>query len=71
MKIVFERQKCLDCGSCQAVCSKYWKLAENGKAELLGSKQNPKTKNYELEVKNIGCNQEAVDSCPVQCIHIK
>ena len=62
-KIILEKEKCIGCGSCQAVCPKYWQLADDGKAEYLGSS--------ELEDKDIGCNQEAVDTCPVQCIHIE
>lgn len=70
MKIIQEREKCIGCGSCVAVCSKYWKMAEDGKSKLLGSKKNSKG-NYEIEIENPECNQEAVDSCPVQCIVIK
>jgi len=61
IKINFERDKCIGCGSCQAVCPKCWKLAEDGKAELLCAK----------EIEEVGCNQEAADSCPVQCIQIE
>jgi ferredoxin len=62
-KVVLEREKCIGCGSCQAVCPKYWKLADDGKADYLGPEE---LKDQELE-----CNQEAADSCPVQCIHIE
>ncbi|PIS17300.1 MAG: ferredoxin [Candidatus Nealsonbacteria bacterium CG09_land_8_20_14_0_10_42_14] len=62
-KIILEKEKCIGCGSCQAVCPKYWQLADDGKAKYLGPS--------ELEDKDIGCNQEAVDTCPVQCIHIE
>ena len=70
MKIIFERQKCIGCGTCQALCSKYWFLEEDGKVSLKNAKENYKTGNQELELKEVGCNQEAADSCPVQCIHI-
>lgn len=69
MKIIQEREKCIGCGSCVAVCPKYWELAEDGKSNLLGSK--PQGKNYELELEKAGCNQEAADICPVQCIKIE
>lgn len=71
MKVIHEREKCIGCGSCAAVCSKYWEMAEDGKSKLLGSKVNEKSGNYELEVEKAECNQEAADVCPVQCIHIK
>lgn len=68
-KIVQEREKCIGCGSCAALCPKYWEMAEDGKATLIGSKKNKKG-DYELEVNDIKCNQEAADACPVQIIHI-
>lgn len=68
-KIVYEVQKCIGCGSCEAVCSKFWKLGDDGKAQLLGSQ--PVGENFELEIKNIECNSDAVETCPVQCIKIE
>jgi ferredoxin len=63
MKIILEREKCIGCGSCQTVCQQYWKLADDGKIEYLGPK--------ELTEQGIGCNREAADVCPVQCIRIE
>lgn len=71
MRIIHEREKCIGCGSCAAICSKYWEMADDGKAKLLGAKVVPKSENYELEIEQIECNQEAADVCPVQCIHIE
>ena len=68
-KIILEVQKCIGCGSCEAVCSKFWKLGDDGKAKLLSSQ--PVSENFELEVKEIGCNREAAETCPVQCIKIE
>ena len=70
MKIIYEIEKCIGCGSCVALCSKYWEMAEDGKTKLLNSKLNEKTGNFELEIKKAECNQQALDSCPVQCIRI-
>lgn len=70
-KIIQERYKCIGCGTCAALCSSYWEMDEDGKSKLLGSEAGSKPDTYEREVKNIGCNQEAADSCPVNCIHIK
>lgn len=68
-KIVQEREKCIGCGACVALCPKFWEMAEDGKSNLKGGKQNSEG-NYELETKEVGCNQEAADSCPVQIIHV-
>ena len=70
MRIIHQDKKCIGCGSCVALCSKYWEMAEDGKARLKGSKVNSKTGNKELEIEKIECNQEAADSCPVQIIQI-
>lgn len=70
MKIIHEREKCIGCGSCVAMCPKYWEMADDGKSNLLGTEIDSKSGNQELEIKKIECNQDAVDSCPVQCIHI-
>jgi len=70
MKIILERKKCIGCGSCAAVCPKFWEMAEDGLAKLKGGKTNSKTANDELEIKTVDCNQEAADSCPVQIIKI-
>lgn len=70
VKIIQEREKCIGCGSCAALCPKFWQMAEDGKSTLINSKQDAKTGNYELEADAVECNQEAADSCPVQIIHI-
>ena len=58
-KIIQERQKCIGCGACAAACDN-WVIAKDGKSK-------PK----KTELKEIGCNQDAADNCPVQCIKIK
>lgn len=70
-KVILEKDKCIGCGSCEALCSKFWKLTGDGKVDLLGSTQKTGTENYELEIKEVDCNQDAVDGCPVQCILIE
>lgn len=69
MKIIHEREKCIGCGTCVALCPKFFEMADDGKARLLGSKKNSKG-NDELEVEKTECAQEAAEACPVQCIRI-
>jgi ferredoxin len=45
-------------------------MAEDGKSRLLNSTKNVEG-NFELEVVDIECNQEAADSCPVKVIHVE
>jgi len=70
MKVIQERTKCIGCGSCVVICSKYWQIGDDGKANLIGSKINSND-NLELEIEKIECNQEAADVCPVKIIKIK
>lgn len=71
-KIKHEREKCIGCGTCAALCPKYFEMADDGKAHLIGSaSQNPPTGGEELEVEKLDSAQSAVDACPVQCIHIE
>ena len=69
MKIIHEKKKCIGCGLCVTLCGDFWQMGEDGKSELLNSKKN-NDGNYELEINDTGCNQEAAEGCPVQCIHV-
>ena len=67
-KIKIERTLCIGCGSCAAICPKYFELVDDGKSHIQGAvKQDVE----ELEVDNIDCAQAAAEACPVQCIHIE
>lgn len=67
-KIKHEVEKCIGCGTCVALCSKYFEMADNGKAHVIGSAKN---EIEELEVVKIDCAESAAEACPVQCIHIE
>lgn len=71
MKIIIERPKCIGCGSCVAVCPKFFELASDndGLVDLKGGTQNGD--NFELEVADADCAKEAVEICPVQVIRIE
>ena len=58
IKIIFDKEACIGCGACTSVCPENWDM-KDGKAK-------PK----KTELKEIGCNQEAADICPVQCIKV-
>lgn len=69
MKIIQEHKKCIGCGSCAAICPKYWEIGEDGKAKPIGAKKSGE--NYELQIEKEGCNKQAADACPVECIMIR
>lgn len=69
MKIIHQRSKCISCGSCAAVCERFFEMTDDGLASLKGATQIGD--NFELEVQDPGCAKEAVDVCPVQIIKIE
>ena len=69
-KIKQEHQKCIGCGSCVALCPKYWQMAEDGKSKPVG-KDSDLEGNYEFETTELGCNRQAAESCPVNCIYVE
>ncbi|MBU3925734.1 ferredoxin [Patescibacteria group bacterium] len=70
-KIKQMHEGCIGCGTCAALCPKFWELKDDGKAHLKGGKFDEEKKEYELELDELECNQEAADSCPVQVIRIE
>jgi ferredoxin len=58
-KIVFDKNGCIGCGTCAAICPENW--------EMSGDKAIPK----KTELDSLDCNQEAADACPVNVIKIE
>jgi ferredoxin len=69
-KIVQKYDECIGCGTCVALCPKFWEMDEEGKARLKNGKKNQETGDYEVEIKDGGCNRDAAESCPVQIIRL-
>jgi ferredoxin len=72
-KIVYDRENCIGAAACVAAAAKFWELANDGKADLKGSKKTESEK-FELEIKNkkdVDMNKEAADVCPVNVIVIE
>jgi ferredoxin len=57
-KVKVNKEKCIGCGSCVAVCEGNFEL-KDGKAIAKKS------------LSDLACNKEAADTCPVQAITIK
>ncbi len=71
MKIIYEKEGCIGCGSCASVCPKHFEIGDDGKSNLKNSKINPDTKNYEVEIDKEDCSKDASSVCPVEIIHIE
>jgi len=68
MKIKLEREKCIGCGSCVALCSKHFELVEDGKSHIVGA---TKQDIEELDIEKSDCADQATQACPAQCIYIE
>ncbi len=60
VKITQDREACIGCGACVAVCPANWEMASDGKSKAKNSAP-----------KDLGCNLDAAKSCLVTCIHIE
>jgi ferredoxin len=67
-KIIHDRPVCIGCGSCAAVAPKFWKMHEDGKADLIGA-ENVGTDQIRI-LEDLEDNMDAAECCPVNCIHI-
>ena len=58
-RVYIDEDECIGCGSCEEVCPEVFKLKEEKeKAEVIKPEGGPKD-----------LIQEAIDTCPVSCIH--
>ncbi len=77
-KIVFDRKNCIGAAACAAVAPEFWVMNEDGKADLIGSKDENgnqvliiKESQLTKEGKSVlQINKDAAEVCPVQVIHI-
>ncbi len=72
-KVIFDREECVSIFSCNVVAPEFWKLADDGKVDLVGGTYNEKTKKWELIIdeKDLNINKEAESVCPVFAIKIE
>lgn len=68
MKIILEKDKCIGCRTCAALCPRFFEM-QGSVSHLKGSKE--KGGMEELEIKEDGCYKEAQEICPVNCIKVK
>ena len=54
-----DKNACIGCGACAAICPDNWEM-DGGKAKPI-----------KTEMTDVGCNKEAANACPVQCIKIE
>ena len=58
-RVYIDEEECIGCGTCEDLCEEVFKLnEETDKAEVIKPEGGPED-----------LIQEAIDSCPVECIH--
>lgn len=62
MKAVIDRDGCISCGVCPETCPEVFQMADDGKAEVIGSS---------VPAGLEGQVEEAVDGCPVSVISVE
>jgi ferredoxin len=72
-KVIFDRELCIGALACNSVAPEYWKIADDGKVDLVGGKYNEETGKWELIIdeKDLNINTDAEKSCPVEAIIIE
>lgn len=74
IKVIYDRENCIGAVSCAVVAPQFWKMKDDGKADLIKSEFNKKTKKYELELEvdeeTLAILKDAEDACPVRVIEI-
>jgi ferredoxin len=72
MKVIIDREGCIECGVCEATCPNIFELPNGEKAriiEKIRTNTNPAEGTIEEELAD--CAKEAVDSCPVSVISVE
>ena len=59
-KIKLDKDKCIACGTCAAVCPGNYEMDSDGKMKVIKD-----------EVESLGCNRMAEENCPTKAISIK
>ena len=68
-KVIHERNLCVGCGACAAVCPKFWEMGGDGKSHLKGATTSGES--HILMVEDPACNKDAANACPVKCIKVE
>ncbi|MEM2916938.1 MAG: ferredoxin [Candidatus Bathyarchaeia archaeon] len=68
MKISINREECIGCATCEALCPQVFKLAEDGKSSIIETYRKGSPSKGEVEENLASCVESAKEACPVQVI---
>jgi ferredoxin len=65
MKVTIDREGCIGCGVCEALCPEVFKLFEDGKSCITEKHRKGSLSEGEVGSDLVACVESATDSCPV------
>ena len=68
MKVSIDREGCIGCGVCEALCSEVFRLVEDGKSSIVEKHRKGSLGEGEIGSDLVACVENARDSCPVSVI---
>jgi len=68
MKVSIDREECIGCGVCEALCPQVFKLLEDGKSGIFEKYRKGNLGKGEVGEDLSSCVENARDSCPVEVI---
>ncbi|MBL7160400.1 MAG: ferredoxin [Candidatus Aenigmarchaeota archaeon] len=69
-KIIYDREACIGAGVCAAVADKVWVMNDDGKADLVGGKEENGKWVREIDESELEANKQAAEGCPAVVIEI-
>lgn len=67
-KVSIDREGCIGCGVCEALCPEVFKLLEDGKSGIIEKYRKKSLGEGEIGVDLASCVENAKVSCPVEVI---
>lgn len=71
MKVYIDREACIGCGVCEALCPEMFRLVEDGKSSIVEKHRKNNLGEGEVETDLTACVESAKDSCPICVIKIE
>lgn len=68
VKVCVDREGCIGCGVCEALCGEVFKLLEDGKSGIVEVYRKSDVSQGEVDEKLRDCVENAKESCPVSVI---
>ncbi len=67
-----DRPNCISCGACASVTPQFWEMnKDDGKSDIINGKhRHDEWQELTIKEKDLQCNKEAADVCPVNVIHL-